>query len=117
LRPTASSPEQEFLSINECDAFILVVEREQRCVVRRGNLEEEINLRCDRAGPQKMIGAPQQANAAHAAAPIGIKLIGKAHSLGRLVDDPSDAGGFDRPEIGDVVVMRKVNNQRVDRNG
>jgi hypothetical protein len=52
-----------------------------------------------------MIGAPQQANAKRTTAPIGIELIGKAETLGRLVDDPSDAGSFDRAEISDVIVM------------
>jgi hypothetical protein len=64
-----------------------------------------------------MIGAPQQANAEGTTAPIGIELIGKADTLGRLVDDPGDAGGFDRAEISDVVVMRKVDNEWVDRYG
>jgi hypothetical protein len=33
------------------------------------------------------------------------------------VDDPGDAGGFNRAEISDVVLMRKVDNERVDRYG
>jgi hypothetical protein len=34
-------PKQKFLGINEGDALVLVIEREQRRVVGRGNLEEE----------------------------------------------------------------------------
>jgi hypothetical protein len=64
-----------------------------------------------------MIGTPQHANAKRTTAPIGIELIGKADTLSRLVNDPGDAGGFDCTEISDVVVMRKVDNKRVDRYG
>ena len=31
--------------------------------------------------------------------------------------DPGDAGGFDLAKIGDIVVVRQVDRQRVDRNG
>jgi hypothetical protein len=64
-----------------------------------------------------MVGAPQQANSNRSAASIGIELISKADTLSRLVDDPGDASGFDSAEIGYVVVMRKVDNQRVDHCG
>jgi hypothetical protein len=49
------------------------------------------------------------------AAPDGVHVIGKAGRLGGLVDDPSNAAGFDFAKIGHVVVMRQVNHQRVDR--
>ena len=51
-------PEQKFLGINKGDALVLVVDREQRRVVRRGDPEEEIDLRRDRNRPQEMIRAP-----------------------------------------------------------
>jgi hypothetical protein len=31
------------------------------------------------------------------------------------VDDPGNTAGFDLAKIGDVVVVRQVNHQRVDR--
>jgi hypothetical protein len=61
--------------------------------------------------------APQQANFKRTAASIGTERISKADTLGRLVDDPGDASGFDSAEIGYVVVMRKVDDQRVDHYG
>jgi hypothetical protein len=64
-----------------------------------------------------MIGAPQQANAKRATSSTVIEVIGKANAFRRLVDNPSDAVGFDQAEIGDVVMMRKVDNKRVDRYG
>jgi hypothetical protein len=45
-----------------------------------------------------MMGAPRQANAKRTTAPIGIELIGKADTLGSLVDDPSDAGSLTAPK-------------------
>jgi hypothetical protein len=64
-----------------------------------------------------MIGAPQQVNGKCPTAPISLELIGKADTFGRLVDDPGDTGGFDRAEIGDIVMMRKVDNKWVDHHG
>ena len=70
-----------------------MVEREQRRVVRRGDLEEEINLCRDRHRPQEMIRAPQQTGFKRVAATDGVHFIGKAGRLGRLVDDPGNAAG------------------------
>jgi hypothetical protein len=62
-----------------------------------------------------MIRAPQQTGIRRVAAPHGVHVIGKAGCLGRLVDDPGNTAGFDLAKIGDVVVVRQVNHQRVDR--
>ena len=110
-------PEQKFLGINKEDALVLVVEREQRRVVRRGNLEEEIDLRRDRNWSQEMIRAPQETGFRRLAASDGVHLVDEADRLGRLVDDPGVSRGFHLAKIGDVVVVRQVNHQRVDCQG
>jgi len=110
-------PEQKFLGINERHALVLVVERKQCHVVRRGDLEEKIDLRRDRNRPQEMIGAPQQAGVHRGAASDCVHLVDETDRLGRLVDDPGVSRGFHLAKIGDVVVVRQVNHQRVDRHG
>src|SRR6516162_11108054 len=71
-------PEQKFLGINKGDALVLVVEREQCHVVRRGDLEEKIDLRRNRNRPQEMIRAPQQTSVGRVAAPDGVHVVDEA---------------------------------------
>src|SRR6516165_3491147 len=54
-------PEQKFIGINKGHALVPVVECKQCHVVRRGDLEEKIDLRRDRNRLQEMIRAPKQA--------------------------------------------------------
>ena len=64
-----------------------------------------------------MIRAPQQTGVHRVAAPNGVHFVDKADRLGRLVDDPGVSRGFYLAKIGDVVVVRQVNHQRVDLDG
>ena len=62
-----------------------------------------------------MIRTPQQTGIRRVAAAHGVHVIGKAGCLGRLMNDPCNPDGFDFAKIGDVIVVRQVNHQRVDR--
>jgi hypothetical protein len=64
-----------------------------------------------------MISAPQQTGINRVPSSNSVHLIGKAGAFGRLMDDPDNASGFDLAEIGDVVMVRQVDHERVDRHG
>ena len=73
-------------------AVVLIVENQQRPIVRLGLVDEPTDLRLDVIAGVEMVGSPEQSSITGQYPAAGVVRIGVGLALGSLVDNPPNAG-------------------------